>query len=1311
MKHCKTLLYVGMLALLAGMQACTVTPSPTLPLPDWNSRTVGSLLSSDDVTAFVMDKSHKMWIGTSYGLNLYDGYRYYQYFHNDTDSLSLPGNKVVCLLRDSRERVWVGTTDGLAVYEENVGFHSLPHAEGMKYEVKQIEETSDGRLVVRLTDEICELENGRLVPRLENIGVFWRMETDNRGGVWVISPDDVAYYDAAWRQTRRKENPLSANMAYSVKDGNRLWLSQSRSIACIDLETQKEVYRSERQLDILPNLLFPDGDGLLVKSDKHGFFRFNLESKRLEAPTCVDSLGFRRPELLSCLYRDDDGNLWAGFDNAGFGFVSTMDRSVNAANRNSLYAATRDRYMVTLAEAPGGVLWGGTTTDVFRYDAARDDFRAFSQEQLFTDSPWFRQTLLKVAPSDSGIWLLTNVRIVLARHGGNRLQVEYSHNLGTGFGDCAVAGETCYVSADSPYLYAARADGRCDSVAVPFPQYNSACRLLCLRDGRLLLGMQGLEFAVYDPVAGQFQKLEVTPLPQRFSVQPAALYEDRAGRVWVGSNGQGLFCLSLPQLKLDVVPSLPALQVMSIVEDDGGVLWLGTRKGVMSYDPATRAVYLYAVRAETDRVYRVFQEGCIARLGDAFVLGSDKGCVSVHTSAMKHDIDPHLEIRRVYIRNEARPNLALPRDKGYYVLAYNQNDVEINFGGVNFGDAPFYTYVYKLEGFDRDWISAGSDHEASYSNLPAGKYSFRVRALQSLGSEAIEEKSITLVVGQAPWLSVPALAGYVLLFAGLVVYINHLYLRIRSNRMALQLANADKERERRTNEMNMRFFANISHEFRNPLTLISGPVSTLYADSSLPASVHRKLAMVRQSVQTMLKLIDQMLDFNRLENDVLRLRVAQYDVVHEINVWADVFEETARERGITLQRRGLEAPCYAWLDHDKLDKILGNLFTNALKHTPDGGVIRLECEAGADGCLRIGVYNNGPYIPEEKLADVFKRYYQAKEVNGDHRYGWGTGIGLYYVQRLVQLHHGNIQVENVPEGGVAFRFVLPMGEEAYREDEHVQPEVQEALPQALTEPAPLEGQGTGLESKPKLLVVDDDVQLARYLRSLFGDNYRVENRYSAEAAWKDMEDIAPDLVVSDVIMGEMSGYDLCRKLKEDVAFSHIPVVLLTAKSQVDEQIEGLELGANAYVTKPFDPGFLKALVRSQLRNCENIRRLLSENVQTTAIGDGLSPQDRAFMDDLYRLMETHLSDLDLNLNTICEELRMSRSKFNYKMKGLTGETPNNFFKHYKLNCAARLLREGKNNVSEVALLTGFGTVSYFSVCFKKQFGVNPSEFR
>lgn len=1298
--------------ILAGMQACTVAPSPTLPLPDWGSRMVGSLLSSDDVTAFAMDKSHKMWIGTSYGLNLYDGYRYYQYFHNDADTLSLPGNKVKCLLRDSRERVWVGTDGGLALYEENVGFHRYLHVQGKEYQVLQIAETSDGRLLVRTMEEICELEDGRLVPHLEGVREMWSMQTDNNEGVWVASPDDIVRYDAQWRQVKRYGNPLSANMVFSVKDDKRIWVSQSRSIVCIDLKTGELVYQPQWQFSILPNLLFPDGDGVLVKSDKHGFFRFDLQRRQMEKRTCLDSLGFRQPELLSCLYRDDDGNLWAGFANAGFSFVSEMDRGISAANRNRLYAATQGCYMVTLGKAPDGVLWGGTTTDVFRYDAVRDEYCAFSQERLFTDSPWYRQTLLKVVPTATRIWMLTNVRMVSAGYKNGSLEVEHSHNLGPSFGDCASAGDTCYASADSPYLYMADADGRCDSVAVPSPAYNAACRLLLLRDGRLLLGMQGLRFALYHPATRQLRLLEVNRLPHASSVQPTALYEDHAGNVWVGSNGQGLFCLSLSQSRLKAIPSLPALQVMSVTEDDKGVLWMGTRKGAVSYAPATGDIYLYAIRAEQGRTYRIFQEGCIVRRGDELVLGSDKGCVSILPTTMKRDIDPHLEIRRVYIRNEARPRLALPQGgEGHYALAYNQNDVEINFGGVNFGDAPLYTYIYKLEGFDRDWISAGSDHEASYSNLPAGDYCFKVRAMQSPASGAIEEKEIFITVGRAPWLSVPALVGYVLLFVGLVVYINHLYLRIRSNHMALQLANADKERERRTNEMNMCFFANISHEFRNPLTLIAGPVATLYGDAGLPIAVHRKLGIVRQSVQSMLKLIDQMLDFNRLENDVLRLRVAQYDAVHEINVWADVFEETARERSITLQRRGLDTPCYTMLDHDKLDKILGNLFTNALKHTPDGSIIRLECEAGADGCLHIGVYNNGPHIPEEKLADVFKRYYQVKEVNGDHRHGWGTGIGLYYVERLVQLHHGSIRVENVPEGGVVFRFALPMGEDAYRDDEHVQPEAQQPFSQPLPEPAPLEGKDAGLESKPKLLVVDDDVQLARYLRSLFGDDYRVENRYSAEAAWKDMEDIAPDLVLSDVIMGEMSGYDLCRKLKEDVAFSHIPVILLTAKSQMDEQIEGLELGANAYVTKPFDPGFLRALVRSQLRNCENIRKLLSENVQTTAIGDELSPQDRAFMDDLYRLMEKHLSDLDLNLNTICEELRMSRSKLNYKIKGLTGDTPNSFFKRYKLNCAARLLREGRNNVSEVALLTGFGTVSYFSVCFKKQFGVSPREFQ
>lgn len=1313
--------------------ACTIKTSPTINLPDKNSMVLADVLSSDEVTSFVMDKNHRIWISTSYGLNLYDGYRYHQFFHNAKDSTSIPDNKILCLMRDSRNRIWIGTESGLAEYVGHGGFRYYHNQSNGLYRVKQIEETSTGRLLINTGSEIYELEGDVLTMKVrENEGTL-SIATDNCGGFWLFSAFKGIYYDEKYHAKKQYLNSFSANLVFSAKDKHHIWVTQSRTILCISMDTQELKFHSQGQMPILPNLLLPTENGLLMKSNKHGLFFFNLEKERLDSIPDKSIWDFKNQELISCFYRDDNNDLWIGYHNGGFRFMSQTDRQISAANRQPLYNSTIDKHVASLTASMDGHIWGGTDKELFCYDTKTNRYHQFYQENIFTDSPYFRQTLQKIVPTPESIWMLTNVRIVSAKYRNETLQVERSLNLGYALGDCVVDKNTCYISAAGKFLFVAHADGKVDSIRVDHPLYNHNCKLLKLKNGRILLAMQGLNFMQLNVDSKTLHPITINKLPHSSNVLPTCIFEDKANNVWLGSYGHGLLRLQLEKNKIDLVPSLPSQQIMSIVEDEKGDLWMGTRKGVMSYSPDTGLSYLYAVRVNSEKSLRVFNEQCICAIDNKIFLGGNNGCVAILPSVMQQKTNSHLHIKKVCIGDESIRKIALDeKENGHYTFAYNKNDLEINFGGVNFGDAPLCIYEYKLEGFDRNWIPAGTDHEVFYSNLPAGDYRFTVRSMQSYGSSIIEEKSISITVLRAPWLSIPALILYTCLCIGLIVYINRLYLRIRSNQMALLLANADKEREQRASQMNMSFFSNISHEFRNPLTMIAGPIITLYNDTSLPLQVHRKLAVVRQSINSMLKLIDQMLDFNQLENDVLRLKVGQFDVVHELNVWVDIFEETTREHHISLERKGLDTPYYTWLDHDKLDKILANLFTNALKHTPENGIIRItftvmpEQEAmigfacpdnlGKD-YLSIDIFNSGKQIPDEKLNDVFKRYYQVKEVNENHQYGWGTGIGLYYVQKLIQLHHGNIKVENVPEGGVSFRFVIPSGEEIYAQYEHVNPEkstmffpipVREA---GLMQTEPWMNEENKLAQKPKILIVDDDTQLACYLRSIFCNDYQIVNKYSAETALAEMEQIAPDIILSDVIMGEISGYDFCKTLKNDVAYSHIPFVLITAKSQVNEQIEGLKLGANAYVSKPFDPDYLKALVNSQLKNCENIRRLLNENVQTMVLEGELSTQDRIFMDELYQLMEKHLADLDLNLNTICEELRMSRSKFNYKIKGLTGDTPNSFFKNYKLNRSAKLLKEGKNNVSEVALLTGFGTVSYFSVCFKKHFGVTPSDYQ
>lgn len=413
------------------------------------------------------------------------------------------------------------------------------------------------------------------------------------------------------------------------------------------------------------------------------------------------------------------------------------------------------------------------------------------------------------------------------------------------------------------------------------------------------------------------------------------------------------------------------------------------------------------------------------------------------------------------------------------------------------------------------------------------------------------------------------------------------------------------------------------------------------------------------------------------------------------------------------------------LDNDKLEKVMDNLFTNALKHTSNQGIIRITASC-RDGKLQISIFNSGEPIEENRLKDVFKRYYQLSVTEGNHHYGWGTGIGLYYVKRLIGLHHGEITVRNQPSG-VEFSFWIPTDKSIYTPSEQVKEKtgvMQIPLDDTYEITTEKEGKNASADStdessetpkKPKILVVDDDVDVAQYITSLLSNDYTVVNRYSAEEALEDLEQVKPDLILSDIIMGKMSGYDFCKTIKQNLLFSHIPVILITAKSNMNEQITGLRLGAVAYITKPFDPLYLKAMVQTQLHNMAILRKGLVDSTDTETldapVANTLSDQDRKFMDELYTLMEKRSAEMELNVTTMCHDQLISQSKFAYKLKELTGETPGSFFRRYKLNKAARLLQEGKYNVSEVAVMIGFNTAAHFSVAFKKQFGVTPSEFQ
>lgn len=550
------------------------------------------------------------------------------------------------------------------------------------------------------------------------------------------------------------------------------------------------------------------------------------------------------------------------------------------------------------------------------------------------------------------------------------------------------------------------------------------------------------------------------------------------------------------------------------------------------------------------------------------------------------------------------------------------------------------------------------------------------------------------------------------------------------HKLHIAQAQFEKMQEKRLNQMNMSFFVNASHEFRTPLTMISGPITQLCNVTSIEAENKQLLSIVQRSVNRMLKLVNQLMDFNKLENDTLKLSVKQLDIVAELIKIIEVFRINCKNKGIELKTYGLEESFITWVDSDKLDTITSNLLSNALKFTEKGGKITVsfdvissidalklfdlrEEEKGTE-YIKVSITDTGCGLPSDKLEKIFEKYYQVIDKEKG-TYNGGTGIGLYYTRCLIKLHHGWIKARNSSAGGAIFTYILPISDDIYSSQERILSSETKGLPnpiQVEEEFIEINENSSKKVKRQSVLIVDDDIEVIDYLKTLLMPFYKVICSFDAETAYKIFEDEAPDIVLSDVVMPRVSGYQLCKSIKEHLKLSYIPVILVTANSTIENQVNGLYIGADAYVTKPFDPTYLLALIDSQLKNREKLHHLLSNKTKTNQIeGNVLSAQDNSFMTELYQLMENELSNSELNITRMTKVMKISRTKFYYKVKGLTGVNPNAFFKTYKLNRAVELLHEGKSNISEIADMTGFSTLSHFSSSFKKQFGINPSEYK
>lgn len=1314
-------------------------------LPKPEKEVISPEISHSHITSFAEDKWGHVWIGTSHGLNKNIVTGYHQYLASP-DSLTIDDNHISSLLCDSRKRLWVASLNSSVSILTDEGKFRRVAIDYHKMGRTQLLETTDGKVVLNAEKKVFAYneQSDKMTALVDckekNIGCF---ALDNARLMIVYERWADIYTMHPFRKVKHIELGDTYKTA-SMRNRHEVWLATRGKIGILRIDAPSthidfapkilRDYVARKQVTVCQVLQY-NAQTVIVNTKEIGAIRYNIRGQSLVTPDDADypySIGRYNT---SCIFVDSHHNLWIGSDGGGYKVVNSQQGFFHQLTDNGLFNQLQINCLA--CDPKGQTLW----VVAFGRELYHYDFATNKAQLVWTTNEDQSQAIKAIASSSpSVLWMLTGDRVLKASYKNQVVSVDKSFTIEAPEGIVLDRGGKPWVlDRDGRVLKYSPVKDDFKQVYQYQHQPGAKTFMTILANGHILFG--GMDGNLVEVNTGTMQATTVAGVKmlQKACASghfiPEVIREDRGGKIWIGTQDDGVLVVDRRKGSITTVQGINCEEISSIEQDASGHMWIGTQYGL--YECAPDGKFINGFFKPDGLSSNSFSERASVSLpGGTLVFGELQGLTAFKPTGKQNKKDIRIVFEDLKVNNRLIiPSKGQPIDKSLserpdIVLNYHQNNFSISYAVPDYRHFSRLHYQYRLEGFEREWTDAGGNQEAFYSNIPAGNYTFSVRIEDHSKKGDFFTQSIHIRVKPAPWASWWAYLFYLLLITAVGHHYYLMHHRSAAERERIRKVEEEKAHEQRTNEINKRYFANVAHQLRTPVTMISAPIQQLVDDKEIKGKRHELLQIVNHNIGRMIRLVNQLMDFNKLETDALSLRVKLIDINPILQRTLDIYQMNAEEKGITFHTEGLDGNCFTYADADKLVNIVDNLLSNAIKFTPKGGQISLcvhhitRDEADKEFQLTaqdtdsqyviVKVSDTGPGIPEKELTRIFERYYQV-DTNRQGHFNWGTGIGLYYSLRLVELHHGHIMAVNNEGGpGAAFKFMLPSSAESYSEKERTKENTKEEL-QREEQPALYKQEDRSTVSdditKPKVLVVDDDTDISYFMRTLLSEKYRVTCCYDVESAKKQLSESMPDIVISDVVMMGESGIDLCQYIKSELQFCHIPVILLTAKSNLEDQIAGIGAGADAYVTKPFNTAYLLQVIETTLINREKIKKALtSEGPLNAANTDGLSPQDQAFMKELYKIMDRELSNDEYNISAIVEEMHLSHSKFIYKVKGLTGLTPSEFFKSYKLTKAAELLRKGEYNISEVAYMTGFTTLAHFSKVFKKKFGISPSQY-
>ncbi|WP_295121129.1 hybrid sensor histidine kinase/response regulator transcription factor [uncultured Chitinophaga sp.] len=1287
-------------------------------------------LSNNSVRCIYKDHKGYMWFGTYDGLNQYNGYEFKVFRNKLNDPASLPHNYIYAITGDHHNNLFVGTGQGLVQYNGFTGRFSPVDFKGVDKEyyrltghVNALKTDKPGNvfictnglgLMVKLSGERVALQ--AQLPQGRNYTSVQVITIDEKGGVWMVIGDvGLCKYDYQTNSVSFADSTIKAAHCMEADGQGNLWVGTGSGLYKFDLSKRRFTLVKTSCSNITTMHVAADkkiwigteGDGLMVMNGATG-----------QTESLKQGRNGLSSESVSAIYGDSEQRVWIGTIKGGINVIDPQKSQFQTISRDPFDKNSLVYNFVSCFYENGDELYVGTDGGGFSiWDRKKDVYRNYTADagNPASLSSNIVTSILKDASQTT--WVATfpgGVNKFDAATG--RFQHYKCINPKTNTENKNVW--LLFEDRDKDLWAATFGAGklyRFNRSANQFEmfeeEFNDLISMAQDKDGMIWAG----NFRYLVKIDKHRRKYEYFDIGKPVR----AISADKNGGLWLGTEGGGLVFFKDGKIveRFADGSGLCNNSVLNILEDNSGNLWLSTFEGLARFSKEKKSFAAF-YQGDGLQSNQFLYNAALKLHSGEMVFGGIKGfnlfCPS-QVQTRKY-IAP-IVLSDITINNAALTDstyvTAMAGDQVKALeIPYNKAVLSMKFAALEYSSPEKIKFAYILEGWDKDWVYTNRNRSISYTNIREGSYRLRIRSTNADGTWNPGELTMAILV-LPPWYR--TWWAY-LLYAATAAAAVYAFMRYKSYQARMKydmkITSLTAARQREDNERKLSFFTNVVHEFRTPLTLIINPVKDMVTRETLSGTEdEEELHIVYRNARRLLSLVDQLLLFRKTESEAEMLslgRLQFYDLCNEVYL---CFVQQARSKKIDYtfccENKTLELVA----DREKIEIALYNLISNALKFTPEGGRVSFTVTAKENG-VEIRVEDNGPGVPEGTGDRLFEKFYQVKQ---DSKTGFG--IGLYLAKHFVESHKGSIRYDSTPGLGAIFTMILPGGnaEQCKVTDKGVRSEVLEELAgrevvNVVVTKVRRQKQEDITTERDTILVVDDNEQMRNYIRQIFSDRFSVHTASNGTDALVLAADYLPDIIISDIVMDGGDGIELCRRIKESPELGHIPVLLLTGSPSQDAKLKGVALGAEDYITKPFEKDFLVAKVENLLKSRNSLQKYFYNEITLQKNTHKISPEYKEFIDSCISILEDHLKDDNFTVKHLASALGMSHSKLYKRIKSVSGQTANGFIRFIRLRKAAELFINTKCNVSEAAYYVGMKDIKHFREQFNKTFGMNPSEY-